>query len=93
MDFRYNQILYKYLPENLVDKPKTGFQIPLEEWLKGDLRYLVEKYLDEKRLSDEIFNRNEVLELKSRLFSGQPVNINLIWFIIMFEMWKEKWFD
>ena len=50
------QILYKYLPQEMVVKPKSGFQIPLEEWLKGDLRYLVERYLDEKRLDDEIFN-------------------------------------
>ena len=91
------QILYKYLPQEMVDKPKSGFQIPLEEWLKGDLRYLVEKYLDEKRLDDEIFNIKEIIELKNRLFSGKNININIninqIWLVIMFEMWKEKWFD
>jgi len=87
------QILYKYLPKEMVDKPKSGFQIPLDEWLKGDLRYLVEKYLDEKSLDDEIFNISEVLELKTKLFLGQYVNINQIWLIITFEMWKEKWFD
>ncbi|RLA84392.1 MAG: asparagine synthase (glutamine-hydrolyzing) [Epsilonproteobacteria bacterium] len=87
------QILYKYLPKEMVDKPKSGFQIPLEEWLKGDLRYLVEKYLDEKRLDDEIFNVKEIVELKTKLFLGQYVNINQIWLVIMFEMWKEKWFD
>jgi asparagine synthase (glutamine-hydrolysing) len=87
------QILYKYLPQEMVDKPKSGFQIPLEEWLKGDLRYLVEKYLNEKRLDDEIFNISEVMELKTKLLLGQYVNINQIWLVIMFEMWKEKWFD
>jgi len=87
------QILYKYLPKEMVDKPKSGFQIPLEAWLKGDLRYLVEKYLDEKRLDDEIFNIEEIMELKTKLFLGKYVNINQIWLVIMFEMWKEKWFD
>jgi len=87
------QILYKYLPKEMVDKPKSGFQIPLEEWLKGDLRYLVEKYLDEKRLDDEIFNIEEIMELKTKLLLGKYVNINQIWLVIMFEMWKEKWFD
>ena len=87
------QILYKYLPKDMVDKQKSGFQIPLEEWLKGDLRYLIEKYLAEKRLDDEIFNIEEVLELKTKLFLGTNVNINQIWLVIMFEMWKEKWFD
>jgi asparagine synthase (glutamine-hydrolysing) len=87
------QILYKYLPKEMVDKPKSGFQIPLEEWLKGNLRYLVEKYLDEKRLDDEIFDIKETMELKTKLLLGQYVNINQIWLVIMFEMWKEKWFD
>jgi len=87
------QILYKYLPKDMVDKPKSGFQVPLEEWLNNDLRYLVEKYLDEKRLNDEIFNIEEVMRLKTRLSLGEYVNINKIWLIIMFEMWKEKWFD
>jgi asparagine synthase (glutamine-hydrolysing) len=87
------QILYKYLPQEMVVKPKSGFQIPLEEWLKGDLRYLVERYLDEKRLDDEIFNIKEIIELKNRLLLGKYININQIWLIIMFEMWKEKWFD
>jgi asparagine synthase (glutamine-hydrolysing) len=87
------KILYKYLPKEMVDKPKSGFQIPLEEWLKGDLRYLVEKYLNEKKLDSEIFNVAEVLELKTKLFLGHYVNINQIWLVIMFEMWKEKWFD
>jgi len=87
------QILYKYLPKEMVDKPKSGFQIPLEKWLKCDLRYLVDKYLDKKRLNDEIFNIEEVVNLKARLFSGDDVNINQIWLVIMFEMWKERWLD
>jgi asparagine synthase (glutamine-hydrolysing) len=87
------QVLYKYLPKEMVDKPKSGFQIPLEEWLKGDLKYLVTKYLDEKRLDNEIFNIQEITKLKKKLFSDNYVNISQIWFILMFEMWKEKWID
>lgn len=87
------QVLYKYLPKDMVDKPKSGFQIPLEEWLKGDLKYLVEKYLDEDTLDKDIFNIDEVMNLKNNLFEGKNVNINQIWLIVMFQMWKEKWLD
>jgi len=87
------KVLYKYLPKEMVDKPKSGFQIPLEEWLKGDLKYLVEKYLDEDILDKDIFNINEVINLKNNLFEGKNVNINQIWLIVMFQMWKEKWLD
>ncbi len=87
------KILYKYLPKKMVDKPKSGFQIPMEEWLKNDLRYLVEKYLNENILDSDIFNIDEVINLKNKLFNNEYVNINQIWLIIMFQMWKEKWFD
>lgn len=86
------QILYNYLPQKLVDKPKSGFQIPLFEWLKTDLRYLIDKYLDKDRLnSDGIFNGNEVGKVVNDYLAGKYVNINQLWFIINFEMWKEKW--
>jgi asparagine synthase (glutamine-hydrolysing) len=87
------QVLYKYLPKDMVDKPKSGFQIPLEEWLKGDLKYLVEKYLDEDILDKDIFTVKNIINLKNNLFKGKNININQIWLIIMFQMWKEKWLD
>ncbi len=87
------QILYKHIPQSLIDKPKAGFQIPLATWLQSDLKPLVDKYLDASRLDDEIFNRDEIENMKQSLFDGNVKNISAIWFILMYEMWKEKWFD
>jgi len=87
------KILYKYLPKDLVDKPKRGFQVPLQEWLCNDLKYLVEKYLDIKRMDGDIFDLKEISRMKKELFLGNANEINKIWFILTYEMWKEKWFD
>jgi len=86
------QILYKYIPQALIDKPKAGFQIPLVEWLQRDLKPLVEKYLDASKLDEDVFNVSEVVGLKNQLFAGNPENVNAVWFILMYEMWKERWF-
>lgn len=86
------QILYKYIPKHIVDKPKAGFQIPLQEWLQNDLRHLVEKYLDSSKIDNEIFDVNEIEKIKQELFTANYVNVSKVWFIIMYEMWKEKWF-
>ena len=86
------QILYKHIPQAMIDKPKAGFQIPLQEWLESDLRHLVEKYLDSSRMDDEIFDLEEIERIKKELFLGNPTNVSKVWFIIMYEMWKEKWF-
>jgi len=87
------QILYKHIPQALVDKPKAGFQVPLQEWLEGDLKYLVEKYLDKDKMDDEIFDVEEIERIKKELFLGNHTEVNKIWFILMYEMWKEKWFS
>ncbi|MFK5882345.1 MAG: asparagine synthase (glutamine-hydrolyzing) [Sulfurospirillum sp.] len=86
------QVLYKYLPKELVDKPKSGFQIPLNEWLRNELKPLVIQYLDEIRLDDTIFNKKEVNDMKTRFFKGENTGSS-IWFILMYQMWKEKWLD
>jgi len=84
------QVLYKYLPKDLVDKPKSGFQIPLNEWLRGELKSLVLKYLDEKLLDKNIFDIKEINILKNRFFEGENIG-TIIWFILTYQMWKEKW--
>ncbi|CAC9602401.1 Asparagine synthetase [glutamine-hydrolyzing] (EC 6.3.5.4) [uncultured Gammaproteobacteria bacterium] len=86
------QILYKYLPKEMVDKPKSGFQIPLNEWLRGDLRPSVDMYLAEDRLDKNIFNIEEITNIKNNFLSGVDTGTT-IWFILMYQMWKEKWLD
>jgi len=86
------KILYKYIPQSLIDKPKTGFQIPLDKWLKGSLGYLIDKYLNKDKLDNEIFNIKEVKNTLNNFLhkGGSPYKI---WFILVFQMWKERWFD
>jgi asparagine synthase (glutamine-hydrolysing) len=82
------KVLYKYLPKEMVDKPKSGFQIPLNEWLRDELKPLVLKYLDDKNLDD----KNEIEHIKNSFFNGANIGPT-IWFILMYQMWKEKWLD
>ena len=84
------KILYKYIPKDIVNKQKSGFQIPLNEWLRGKLKPLVFKYLDDSRLDNKIFNLEEVDALKKKFFNGEDLGTT-IWFILMYQMWKEKW--
>jgi asparagine synthase (glutamine-hydrolysing) len=84
------QILYKYIPKEMVDKPKSGFQIPLNEWLRGELKPLVLKYLNNSKLDENIFDIEEIEQIKKRFFDGVDIG-TIIWFILMYQMWKEKW--
>ena len=84
------QILYKYLPKEMVDKPKSGFQIPLNEWLRDELRTMVDKYICLEKLDDNIFDINHVLIIKDKFYKGENLGTQ-IWLILMYQMWKEKW--
>jgi len=84
------RILYKYLPRDLIDRPKSGFQIPLNKWLRTVWKDKINYYLDKNKLDKDIFNVDYVEYLKNELFKGKTVE-SVVWFILMFQMWKEKW--
>jgi asparagine synthase (glutamine-hydrolysing) len=85
------QILYKYIPPKILDRPKAGFQIPLNDWLRNDLKGLVDYYLDSRRLNRDIFYDRYVKKLKENFYESRNISVNSIWFIIVFQMWYERW--
>jgi len=86
------QVVHKYLPKEMMDRPKMGFGVPLIEWFRDELKDMFYYYLDEERLKKEnIFNIDEVLHLRDNFLEGKNDNVRKLWNILMFEMWYEKW--
>jgi len=86
------KVLYKYVPRELVDRPKQGFGVPIYEWFKGELKDLYKEYLNKDRIkSAGIFNAFEVERLLSDYLSDRGVNHNKLWLLFIFELWKERW--
>jgi len=88
------KILYKYVPKKLLERPKQGFTVPLEKWLRGDLKYLLDNYLDKERIKREGIFNPEIVEQEKNKFLEKGVDYaEHLWLLIMFEMWREKWFN
>jgi asparagine synthase (glutamine-hydrolysing) len=86
------EIVHQYIPKELMDRPKMGFAIPIENWLVNDLKNQVLYYLsDEKILKQEIFDLKFVKKIKNDFFSGKKEFGVKIWYLLMFQMWFEKW--
>jgi len=90
------KILYRHVPQALIDRPKQGFSIPLSRWLRGDLSYLVRDYLDVERIrSAGLFDPNVVGQVVNNFLSGgvrgDRVDVEKLWLLLAFEMWREKW--
>lgn len=85
------QVLYDYVPKELFDRPKWGFSIPLENWLKNELTYLRERYLSEDIIGKwQIFNVDKVKELEKRYLAGEDYLYNKLWLIIILNQWLEN---
>jgi asparagine synthase (glutamine-hydrolysing) len=84
------EILYKHIPQKYFARPKQGFAIPLNHWLRHELRYLIEDYLSEEKVNKYgVINYEYVDKLKKSFLSGTDYLYNRIWLLIILH----KWFD
>ncbi|MFY4729442.1 asparagine synthase (glutamine-hydrolyzing) [Nitrospira sp. BLG_2] len=82
------QVLYRYVPKHLVERPKMGFGIPLDSWLRGSLRDWVEASLEESRLKREGYFDPAPIRAKWREhLSGRRNWQYWLWNVLMFQAW------
>jgi asparagine synthase (glutamine-hydrolysing) len=86
------QVLCKYVPRKLIERPKMGFGMPIDVWLRGPLRGWAESLLDERRLREDGFFNPEPIQKKwVEHLSGRYNRQDHLWDILMFQAWKERW--
>jgi asparagine synthase (glutamine-hydrolysing) len=86
------QVLNKYVPQTLTDRPKMGFGIPISSWLRGPLRDWAENLLDPSRLRDQgYFNPVPIRDKWQEHLSGKRNWQYQLWSVLMFQTWAEAW--
>jgi len=84
------QVLYNYVPSELIERPKAGFGIPVGQWLRGPLRSWADTLLDEQRLEREGYlNAAPIRELWHQHLSGRYDWTVRLWTVLMFQAWLE----
>ena len=85
-------ILYKHIDKSLIERPKMGFGVPLDYWLNNQLKGLVDNLLSPEKLSnDNLFNPTYVGKLRQAFEKEPKKELNKIWNLLVFQMWKERW--
>ena len=84
-------ILYKYVPENLIERPKAGFGVPVGDWLRGPLREWAEDLLSKDRLVEEGNLKPDLIRrIWEEHLSGNYDWTPRLWSILMFQSWLEN---
>ena len=82
------EVLYKYVPKELIERPKMGFAIPIDSWLKGPLRDWAEDLLSPDKLKNEGFlNPEPIRKFWQAHLSERKNSQHHLWDVLMFQAW------
>lgn len=86
------QVLYQYVPRQMIERPKQGFGIPLDSWLRGPLRDWAEALLDRARLEQEgLLAAGEIRKKWEEHLSGRRNWQYWLWNVLVFQAWSDNW--
>ena len=86
------KITHKYVPNELLDRPKSGFAIPIYDWLKNDLKEYLYFYISEEQLSKhDLINIKEAISIRDNFIAGKNGFKIQVWLIVIFQMWWNRW--
>ena len=86
------QVLHQHVPQNLIDRPKTGFGIPIDEWLRGPLKGWASDLLSPARLqAQNLFNASRVASRMAEHMSGRRNHGYWLWNVLMAQAWHDEW--
>lgn len=84
------QLLYKYVPASIVNRPKQGFNVPLASWLRAELRDWAEELLNPIRLQQQGYLQAKLVQQEWQQFLSGAANQQRLWCILMFQAWLDS---
>ena len=88
------KVAARHVPADCVYRRKEGFSIPIKNWLNTRFKPLMDCLLDDGRIQAEgIFQAQSINRLKREHASGVANHSHILWSLIVFEAWRERWLE
>ena len=85
-------IVHKYIPKEIMERPKMGFGVPVNVWCKNELLDLFMSHMSDEALAiSGLLNVNAVKDIRNKYLEGSLENFERIWFIFIFQQWYSRW--
>jgi asparagine synthase (glutamine-hydrolysing) len=85
------EIAHQYIPESLMARPKSGFDIPFSSWMRKELKELIYEQINEKRLNeDKLFYTSFIINIRDNFYQGNDAYKYKLWRIFIFQLWYEN---
>jgi asparagine synthase (glutamine-hydrolysing) len=88
------EVVHRYIPKALMERPKRPFIAPLMVWFRKDLQEQLRYYLSEQSLSKTgVFAPTPIIRLRDEYLNGKKVNYQKLWQVLMFQLWYDRWIE
>jgi asparagine synthase (glutamine-hydrolysing) len=85
-------ITHSYIPKEIMERPKMGFGIPIEEWLRNDLKYLTEELFDISYINNQnLFDPKEIIKFKNSFLTEKSEVKGRMSHFFLFQLWYKAW--
>ena len=86
------RIAVRHVPPDCIYRPKEGFSIPIKNWLKFELRPVMEELLSSELIKKEgLFQSATIERLKRDHLAGNANNSHILWSLMIFQEWHRRW--
>ena len=85
------EVAYQYIPKELIERPKCGFDIPFSSWMRNELKDILYSQINKKRLGkDKLFYTSNILTIRDQFYAGNDAYKYKLWRIFIFQLWYEN---
>jgi asparagine synthase (glutamine-hydrolysing) len=88
------KIAHKYVPKELLDRPKTGFGIPKEEWLRNEMKHYLFEYINIEQLAKHnLIDAKKAISVRDEFLAGNDFKGQQVWLLLIFQTWWNRWME